>query len=149
MSGLVFVKSATPDDVDIVFGMHKEIFRAEIEERWGWDDDWQKNKFLQEWGRDFFELIYDGGNVIGYIQKKTQPDHLYLRSFGLIEEYRGKGLGVELMKRLLVEISKDFQEIRLSVAHFNHAAINLYKKMGFDVLSESDDGMIMGKCLNR
>ena len=59
---------------------------------------------------------------------------------GLRQDYRGKGLGTQLMKHL-IKLAKECEvkEIRLSVYADNCRAIALYCKLGFEVYEVKKD----------
>jgi ribosomal protein S18 acetylase RimI-like enzyme len=101
-------------------------------------------KYLEEWGRygdvGFIAVdnndkpigsitsrfFHEDNKGYGYVDEST-PE------FGLaiLPEYRGKGIGAALLKRLLEEVeSRDIKCISLSVDP-NNPAIKLYKKFGF------------------
>lgn len=50
------------------------------------------------------------------------------------EKHRGKGIGRKLLKRLLLEgRNRNLDEILLFSGHHRHAAISLYKSLGFEL----------------
>lgn len=55
--------------------------------------------------------------------------------FYVIPEFRSKGLGRELMNFIMNDIgnNKDIKKLSLTVTEKQTAAINLYKKLGFDI----------------
>ena len=64
--------------------------------------------------------------------------YLHIVEFGVLEDYRGKGIGTQLLneiKKLAKELN--IKTINLLVWDFNQTALNFYKKMGFDVYSNS------------
>lgn len=77
-------------------------------------------------------------NDYGHIDDETPS-----LAISLYEEYRGKGIGTELMKCMLQLLKeKGYQKISLSVQKKN-AAVNMYKKVGFQTIFETEDEFIM------
>ena len=61
----------------------------------------------------------------------------------LFEEYRNKGIGTQLMKRMIELLkTKGFQQVSLSISKGN-PAIRLYKRLGFNVIDENEEDYIM------
>ena len=149
MNSSITIRKSTEDDYDQIFAMHEEWFKAEIEERWGWNDLWQKQNFSEEWKRDVFEVILDHDKIIGYAQKTIESDYVYLQSIGLAPAFRGKGIGRKVMEDLLEDASGDFSLFRLSVGVSNFPAIKLYESLDFEVESRSEYSLTMRKDLTK
>ena len=76
------------------------------------------------------------GKVIGWcdISSLDRPvfDHIGSLGIGVIDGYRGRGVGRALMKTALAEAKqKGLTRIELTVRENNIRAINLYKDLGF------------------
>ena len=68
--------------------------------------------------------------------KKT----VFVFSFGVKEENRGKGLGYELMTKVLEKIKyENVEKIELTVNPLNLAGVKLYEKCGFIVEKELEN----------
>ncbi len=77
-------------------------------------------------------------NDYGHVDEQTPS-----LAIALYEEYRGKGIGTRLMRKLLELLKeKGFKQASLSVQKENYA-VKLYRKLGFDVVRETDEEFIM------
>lgn len=64
-------------------------------------------------------------------------------AIAIYEDYRGKGIGTRLMRRLLELLKeKGCKQASLSVQKENYA-VNMYRKLGFEVVRETDEEFIM------
>ena len=64
-------------------------------------------------------------------------------AISLLKEYRGYGIGTKLMQEMLDELRKDgYTQASLSVQKSNYA-VKMYRKVGFEILSENDEEYIM------
>lgn len=88
--------------------------------------------------RKFYTLSYDGNQVgIGGISLENDKNFLY--GFGILKEYRGKGLSKILLENIIATTQKSNNYgIYLEVDSTNEIAFNLYKKLGFKVVQRID-----------
>jgi ribosomal protein S18 acetylase RimI-like enzyme len=77
----------------------------------------------------------------GYVDDAT-PE----LSIALLPDYRGKGLGSELLDALLAAAMEQFAAVSLSVSADN-AAKGLYQRLGFTVVEEDGSSLVMVKLL--
>lgn len=64
-------------------------------------------------------------------------------AISLLKEYRGFGIGTELMKKMLAELkSCGYKQSSLSVQKQNYA-VKMYKKVGFQIVDENKEEYIM------
>ena len=69
-------------------------------------------------------------DIIPYIQEASS--HVGVLGIGLLPEYRGMGIGKELMLSTIAKAqNKGITRVELSVREHNQNAIALYKKLGF------------------
>jgi len=96
---------------------------------------------------DTFFLAEQNGATVGYIMCRTEHGLSLLKRFGLakkchiisiavIEQHRGKGVGTRMIERTLERARSDSsKECYLEVRITNIQAIELYKRLGFRVVS--------------
>ena len=64
-------------------------------------------------------------------------------AISLYEEYRGKGIGTELMKTMLKLLkNKGYKKTSLAVQKDNYA-VKMYKNVGFRIVDENEQEYIM------
>jgi RimJ/RimL family protein N-acetyltransferase len=87
--------------------------------------------------------------IVGCITgtKKTHPQLSHSCEFGVgvIEEYRGIGIGKKLIEKIEEWAWKTCERIELSVFSNNHDAIQLYSKMGYDIEGRKRGGVYIDK----
>jgi ribosomal-protein-alanine N-acetyltransferase len=103
-------------------------------------------QILRAYPETFFVAEREGA-VVGYIMCRTEHGLSLLRRFGLakkchvisiavLEEHRGKGIGTRLIQSALERVRSDAaKECYLEVRITNVRAIELYKRLGFRVVS--------------
>lgn len=78
-----------------------------------------------------FFYVY-GGKYIGYGQVNTSNNQYFLVNFGLIPEYRGKGLSKSFLLTILAKAKEyGIEKVILEVNEDNISAVNLYHSVGF------------------
>lgn len=102
----------------------------------GKSDDWclvveVKEKIV---GAVWVRIMNDNGHI---------DDETPSLAVSLYEEYRNLGLGTALMKEMLRFLKdKGYKQTSLSVQKANYA-VNMYRKVGFQVVKENEEEYIM------
>ncbi len=138
------LRPAVPEDLKVILPWIKD---PEMLKLWGgplltyppdplktWDE-------IQATSKDIFSLIDHTGNVLGFAQTSIkEPNTVHLGRIIVSPAMRGMGLGRRLLKQLiqLVLSKTETERITLNVYRDNLAAFNLYKSLGFVVVSEDD-----------
>ncbi|WP_072985714.1 GNAT family N-acetyltransferase [Clostridium cavendishii] len=85
---------------------------------------------------DMNYFIFDKEIPVGYGQIIFNDNKYILCNFGILKEYRNKGLGKRLLTSLLkIAKAKNMETIYIKVLDKNVHAISLYKSIGFTVES--------------
>ncbi|MEM4335439.1 MAG: GNAT family N-acetyltransferase [Candidatus Anstonellales archaeon] len=66
-----------------------------------------------------------------------------LLGFGVLEDFRGQGIGKQLLSFVVNLAEKSHKTIYLKVRKNNHAAVSLYKSFGFRIIKRKGDRLIM------
>jgi RimJ/RimL family protein N-acetyltransferase len=88
------------------------------------------------------------GNLVGYLvaiggHARRNKHSVYL-VIGILEQYRGKGIGTKLFTELEIWAREHkIHRLELSVITSNHAALSLYSKMGFQKEGIKRDSLLM------
>lgn len=88
-------------------------------------------------------------HIIGAVWVRDMNDYGHIDSgvpsfaISLYKEYRGYGIGTELMKKMLAELKfRGYKKALLAVQKKNYA-VKMYKKLGFKIIDENDEEYIM------
>ena len=138
----------SPDDPDFLFKLYASTREQEIS-AFGWPPA-QQEAFLrmqfnaqQQWYRTAFaaadhQLIFVDGKPAGRILVFHDTDSLRLVDIALLSEYRNRGVGTELLRKLISKSEKENLPVRLQVLKSN-PAFRVYQRLGFVITG--DDGM--------
>lgn len=122
------------------FDYCRRIYFAEMEwiiDRLGLNRTAQEVSFQEQWQASQVRIIVLDGNDVGWLQTITQEAALFIAQLFVDGKFQRRGIGTEVMDRLIAEASRFNQEVRLSVVKIN-PAVRLYKRFGFQITDEDD-----------
>ena len=111
---------------------------------------------LQVYIENFGAQIHDkavvaemNNKVIGAVWVRIMNDYGHIDAetpsfaISLYKEYRGRGIGAELMKEMLVILKRcGYKRASLAVQKANYA-VKMYRKVGFEIVGENGEEYIM------
>ena len=100
--------------------------------------------------KDDFALVAEiEGKIIGAVWIRIMYDYGHIDdetpsfAISLYKEYRGRGIGTEMMKEMLSLLkTHNYKRVSLSVQKANYTA-EMYRKIGFDIVRENEEEWIM------
>ncbi len=98
---------------------------------------WFSNLFREVQTGDAVAMVSEeDGHAVGIcdvhrMRPGSEVSHAGVLGIAIKREYRGKGIGTELINACLEECREKFQMLILSVFSSNHTAISIYEKAGF------------------
>ena len=111
---------------------------------------------LQVYVREFGSSVHDkalaaecDGRIVGAVWVRIMEDYGHIDdetpsfAIALYPEYRGMGIGTELMRTMLAELKEcGYRQASLSVQRANRAE-RLYRRLGFEVIGGDGEEYIM------
>lgn len=116
------------------------------------------NDELQVYVKDFGEQKDDialvarvDGKIVGAVWTRIMNDYGHIDNdtpslaISLYEEYRGNGIGTDLMRNMLLQLKQSgYKRTSLAVQKANYA-VKMYKKVGFVIINENSEEYIMAR----
>jgi RimJ/RimL family protein N-acetyltransferase len=98
----------------------------------------QLEHIKQQSNSTIFVAEQENGKLVGYLiaigGSVMRTKHSAYLVIGILEEYRGRGIGTKLFQRLEEwAINANISRLELTVVTENEAGITLYKKSGFEI----------------
>lgn len=91
--------------------------------------------------------------VVGAVWVRIMDDYGHVEdgvpsfAISLYKEYRGRGIGTEMMKTMLTELkTRGYQKTSLAVQKANYA-VRMYRHVGFEIIDENEEEYIMVRVL--
>jgi ribosomal protein S18 acetylase RimI-like enzyme len=91
----------------------------------------------QQWDVTQVRIITFGDDDIGWLQSATRGDDFFLAQLFVDGGFQGRGIGTEVMRRLIAEAAQTGRGMTLSVVKSN-PALRLYQRLGFHITDEDD-----------
>ena len=89
------------------------------------------------------------GRIVGAVWTRVMNDYGHIDdqtpslAISLYPEYRGQGIGSELLRQLLAELREaGYTQVSLSVQKANYA-LRMYRKAGFTVMADHGEELLM------
>lgn len=89
------------------------------------------------------------GKIIGAVWTRIMSDYGYIDNdtpsfaISLYKEYRGFGIGTELMKQMLTLLKEQgYKRASLAVQQANYA-VEMYQRVGFEIVDKNEEEYIM------
>ena len=138
------IRFATPDDHDLIYALKAESVRPYVEKIWGWDEDYQQKDFVGDFAHiEQFHVIEVDGSFAGFAQYYFEHPYFEVVEIHLLPEYRGKGIGSDILRYLQKVCIAQDRNIRIGCFKENHRAKHLYQRLGFVQTEETDTHFIL------
>ncbi len=126
-------------DKSYMWKTYVEAMKQHIEEMWGWDEAWQENNFNNELTQSNTQIIFAGGERVGYLQTEPESCGIFIRMIILEPKCQSKGVGAKILNML--QPSSAGQLLKLNCFEVNKEAFRFYQKNGFTV-TKTDEKFI-------
>ena len=135
---MIYLRTATPDDSEFLYNLKKQTLKEYITQIWGWDEKDQRVYHKKNFEAEKYYIIQQNGEDIGCISIEEQHSKIMLNIIEISPEYQNKGIGSKLICDLIKKGSQENKTIELQVFKVNQRAFKLYKKLGFQLVAETE-----------
>jgi ribosomal-protein-alanine N-acetyltransferase len=132
------IREAVESDMPAIASLEAEVYSVEP----GWSLEDYESDFKTE-GR--YYLVAEDNGLIGYAACLVEEQIGELIVNTVKPEYRGKGLGQQLLEKRIEWLSDKATEVYATVRPDNQASRNLLEKAGFTLCDEMKDYYGEGK----
>lgn len=132
----LLVRPATEDEREFAFGVKRAALGPYVALVWGWDEDFQRAFHSADWAVRRPDIIEVDGVTAGTIEVAPHPRGLELGEFYLLPAYQRRGIGSELLRRVLARADAEVRTVRLQFLKVNPVR-SLYERHGFHVAGET------------
>lgn len=127
-----------PKDRDISFEIFKTYLKPFIDDAFGWDETFQRGGFDTYLHPEWFSWVHLKGKKVGMVCSEIQESSLYIHLLIVFTKAQRKGIASAITNKLKEDASNKELDLTLSCFKTNVVAIELYKKLGFQITSEDE-----------
>lgn len=126
----IMISPMTKEDLDEVLAIENASFPS----------PWSRALFVAELNSPYsFPMVASesGGRIVGFVCPMLVVDEGHILDVAVAPNFRGKGIGALLVKKVLDECrAKGAEFVSLEVRTSNSTAISLYRQLGFIVTGQ-------------
>lgn len=133
----VEVVPAADGDCEFSYQVKKAAEGELIREIFGWNEEFQRRYHVREWTERRPEIITLGGRPVGTVAVREEAGGLEIGQFFILPEYQNRGIGGEVLERVLQEADRRGLPVGLSLLEGNRCE-SLYRRHGFKPVARTD-----------
>jgi len=103
--------------------------------------------FHKQWELSQVRIIVFDGADIGWLQTATQEDSLFLTQLFVDASFQRRGIGTEVIHRVIDEAARAHLAVTLDVVKIN-PALRLYERLGFRIIGGEERKFYMRRDLD-
>jgi len=108
-----------------------------IEPFFGWDEAREVEKFASTFIATEVQVIVSDGVDVGWLQTRVEDSEIKLLQIYVMHSMQRRGIGSEVLKRLLAQAAGEGKAVTLGVVKIN-PALGLYQRLGFRITHEDE-----------
>ena len=132
-------RKCTLDDFELILNLKTLGMKWYIEKLYGWDDEVQKQKTLNELNKniDNMKVIVVDGRDVGITTFCENDDNYQVGLIIIHPDYQNKGIATNIISEYIKTAKTNKKRIIIKTYKENPAQ-KLYKKLGFEVYKKDD-----------
>lgn len=124
-------------DFTFLYTLHRASLGPYVDQIWGWDEDWQRQHYEDNYQPKYMRIIQVEGRDVGMVSVAEYDDAFTLRQIEIAPEHQRRGLGTAVIRHLQAQAQAAGKPLTLRVFKINPAQ-RLYVRLGFRILREDD-----------
>ena len=131
-------------DSHFIYSLKKLTLKQYVEQTWGsWDEEFQVARHNQVFSPEEFEIIQYKGKDIGVLKTQENDESVEIDIIEILPKYQNNGFGSFLLQNIINSSFQKHKLVSLQVLKVNSKAIQLYKHLGFRIISETQTHLLM------
>ncbi|NOJ06728.1 GNAT family N-acetyltransferase [Vibrio splendidus] len=114
-----------------------------VDNVFGWDDDFQRQRLLNDYHPSWFHWVYRGEERIGLVCFKPYDNAYHIHLLIIFPQNQGRSLGKQVMTLIHKRATEERREqVTLSSFRSNTRAISFYQELGYQIVDDSDENFV-------
>lgn len=135
-------RPALMSDDRFLYRLMQEAIGPYVAILWGWDEDFQQERWTRVFNPSRWQLIASGEEDVGGLELEYRPDELYVANLLISPEHQRRGTGTAVMQGILSTTHAQGKPVRLQVLKVNPARA-WYARLGFVEEGETETHYVM------
>lgn len=131
------LRTATSEDLAFLYRLHVATMKDYVAQTWGWDDDFQKERFKAKFDPSGRQILVVDGQDVGVLYVEQKSTEVFLAVIEISPQCQGRGLGTRVIKDIVSEANSRGLPVTLQVLKVNPAR-RLYERLGFKIVGETE-----------
>lgn len=129
---------------ELRFSVVKEAIFEHVDAVFGWDDDFQRKRLIDEYDQTWFYWVYKNDHRIGMLCYKPYDNSYHVHLLIVLPDFQNQGLGHMTMD-FIHKLAQAEQRESVTLSSFirNEKAVKFYKKLGYDVTNVESDFYVL------
>jgi ribosomal protein S18 acetylase RimI-like enzyme len=119
-----------------LYALYCLLLREYIETVFGWNEEFQRQRFEREYPSHKTFLILHGAMIAGFVVLKCESEEIHLSLLLLHPEFQSFGIGTHVMELILAQAKSLDVPVTLSCFRKNDQAMKFYARLGFLITYE-------------
>ncbi len=126
-----------------LFTCVKQGLFIHVDNVFDWDDDFQRQRLLNDYHPSWFHWVYRGKERIGLVCFKPYDNAYHIHLLIILPQYQDQSLGKKVMS-LIHEKAHQEQRNQVTLSSFrsNTRAISFYQALGYQIVDDSDEDFV-------
>jgi ribosomal protein S18 acetylase RimI-like enzyme len=141
----IALRECREEDRPFIWQVRRQALREYVAAIWGWDEEVQREEFEKRFTPAGHQVVVFDGIDVGLLQVVDEGSRMVVGKIELLPAFQRRGIGSELMGRILDEARARHVPVRLQVLRTNQPARRLYERLGFVMIGETESHVQMVK----
>ena len=97
----IVYKPLVETEFDVAFDCFKLYMHCVIDEKFGWDETFQKKGFYDNYSLDWLFWVYRNNHKVGLVCVRKAPESLHLHLLIVFEQYQRAGIAALILSDLI------------------------------------------------
>lgn len=149
MDDLIELRAMEPGQRAWLFELYEAALRPYIEAAFGWNDDFQVDRFQTAYPDESISVVWSSGEPCGCIAIRFTDRSLHVALLLLEPRRRGSGIGASVMRQIEKRASLLGRPVTLSCFKDNVRALSFYERRGYGRCGEDGHFLSLERSLPR
>ena len=142
------LRRARPEDYGFAESLYLETGEPLFVELGQWNEEEVVTRFKEKFKPEEVQIISVDGVDAGWLQTSEAEKEIHLIQIHLRQDFRSAGIGSRIIRNLMRDAGNKNKAVSLFVFS-NNPARQLYKRLGFEIVSENAEKLLMRWNLNQ